>query len=135
MNKVDKFFQFFIENLEDKRINISKKMKYGYRYYYITFTVDEDPGSKQNSNQSYFQYRDNMEIIFDNRNVCIEIFGGKEEYPLIIEDKELLEKWSSILEEIVNRNLEERVVDIFESTLNECYNKNLFRELQIKKLL
>ena len=107
-------------------------MKYGYRYYYITFIVDEDPVKK--SSQHIYQYRDNMEVIFDNRNQCIEVFGGDESYPLIVEDKELLTKWSSILEEIINKNLEERVVDVFEKTLNDCYNKNLYRELQMKKL-
>lgn len=132
MEKLDKFLEFFIENIDDKRILVSKKMKYGYRYYYITFIVDEDPVKK--SSQQIYQYRENMEVIFDNRNQCIEIFGGDESFPLIVEDKELLNKWSSILEEIVNRNLEERVVDIFEKTLNDCYNKNLYRELQMKKL-
>lgn len=134
MDKIDKFLEFFIENIDDKRISVSKKMKYGFRYYYINFMVDEDPTIK-NQHNSLYQYRDNMEIIFDNRNGCIEIFGGDENYPLIVEDKELLKKWSNILEEIVNKNLEDRVVNIFEKTLNECYNKNLYRELQIKKLL
>lgn len=131
MEKLDKFLQFFIDNSDDKRISISKKMKYGFRYYYITFVVDEDPVKQ--SNQLY-QYRENMEVTFDNRNGCIEIFGGDEGYPLIVEDKDLLSKWSSILEEIVSHNLENRVIDIFEKTLNECYNKNLYRELQMKKI-
>jgi hypothetical protein len=132
MQKIDKFLEFFIENLDDKRISVSKKMKYGYRYYYINFMVDEDP--TKNQQNSIYQYRDNMEIIFDNRNVCIEIYGGDESNTIIVEDKTLLEKWSSILEEIVNRNLEDRVINVFEKTLNECYNKNLYRELQMKKL-
>ena len=134
MDKIDKFFHFFLENIDDKRISVSKKMKYGYRYYYITFTIDEEPATKQKSNHSYFQYKENMEIIFDNRNSCIEIYGGKEEHPIIIENKDLLEKWSQILEEIVNKNIEERVINIFETTLNECHNKNLYRELQMKKI-
>lgn len=133
MQKIDKFLKFFIENLDDKRISVSKKMKYGHRYYYINFMVDEDP-TIQNNQHSLYQYRDNMEIIFDNRNGCIEIYGGDENNTLIVEDKILLEKWSTTLEEIVNRNLEDRVIDVFEKTLNECYNKNLYRELQMKKL-
>jgi methyl coenzyme M reductase beta subunit len=132
MQKIDKFLEFFIENLDDKRISVSKKMKYGYRYYYINFMVDEDP--TKNQQNSIYQYRDNMEIIFDNRHACIEIYGGDESNTIIVEDKTLLEKWSSILEEIVNRNLEDRVINVFEKTLNECYNKNLYRELQMKKL-
>lgn len=133
MDKIDKFLEFFIENIDDKRISVSKKMKYGFRYYYINFMVDEDPTIK-NQHNSLYQYRDNMEIIFDNRNKCIEVFGGDENYPLIVEEPILLEKWSNILEEIVSENLEDRVINIFEKTLNECYNKNLYRELQMKKL-
>ena len=132
MQKIDKFLEFFIENLDDKRISVYKKMKYGHRYYYINFLVDDDPN--QNSKNGIYQYRDNMEIVFDNRNLCIEVYGGDENNTLIIEDKNLLEKWSSILEEISSKNLEDRVINIFEKTLNECYNKNLYRELQMKKL-
>jgi hypothetical protein len=132
MEKIDKFLEFFIENLDDKRISVYKKMKYGHRYYYINFLVDDDPN--QNTKNSIYQYRDNMEIVFDNRNLCIEVYGGDENNTLIIEDKNLLEKWSNILEEITCRNLEDRVISIFENTLNECYNKNLYRELQMKKL-
>ena len=133
MNKIDKFLEFFIENIDDKRISVSKKIKYGHRYYYINFMIDEDP-TGQNNQSGIYSYRDNMEIVFDNRNECIEVYSG-DENNLIVEDKILLEKWSSILEEIVNTNLEDRVINIFEKTLNECYNKNLYRELQIKKLL
>lgn len=133
MEKIDKFLEFFLDNIDDKRISISKKMKYGHRYYYINFMVDEDP-TIQNNQNSIYQYRDNMEIIFDNRNECIEIYGGDESNTIIVEDKLLLEKWSNILEEVVNKDLENRVINIFEKTLNECYNKNLYRELQMKKL-
>jgi hypothetical protein len=131
MEKINKFLEYFIENIDDERITIYKKMKYGHRYYYVNFSIDEDPIKGQTS---LFQYRDNMEIIFDNRNECIEFFGGDEIYPLILEDKELLKKWNPILESIVSNNIENRIVDIFEKTLNSCYNKNLYRELQMKKL-
>jgi len=131
MEKINKFLEYFIENIDDERITIYKKMKYGHRYYYVNFSIDEDPIKGQTS---LFQYRDNMEIIFDNRNECIEFFGGDELYPLILEDKELLKKWNPILESIVSNNIENRIVDIFEKTLNSCHNKNLYRELQMKKL-
>jgi hypothetical protein len=132
MQNLDKFLQFFIDHKDDDRISISKKMKYGFRYYYISFYIDDDPNK---NNQNYgFKYRENLEITFDNRNECIEVFGGDEDHPLIIEDKELLKKWSFILEEIVNDNLENRIVNVFEKTLTDCYNKNLHRELQMKKI-
>lgn len=133
MKKIDKFIEFFVENKDDKRINIFKKIKYGYKYYHIQFTIDEDPSNLKN-NHGYLSYRENMEILFDNRNQCVEIFGGDEKNSIIIEDIQLLEKWSNILEDIVSSNIENRAVDIFEKTISECYNKNLYRELQMKKL-
>ncbi len=133
MQKIDKFLEFFLEHLDDERITVYKKLKYGYRYYHLNFHIDEDP-NQNTANNSYFKYRDSMEIIFDNRNSCIEIIGGDESVPLIIEDKELLEKWSNILEDIVSNKLEERIIDVFEKSLSECFNKNLHRELQMKKI-
>ena len=134
MDKLDKFLEFFLEHADDNRISVFKRMKYGYRYYYISFYIDEDPNKNQNNSNYGFRYRENLEIIFDNRNECIEISGGDEDHPLIVEDKELLKKWSNILEEFVNRNLENRVANMFEKSLNDCYNKNLHRELQMKKI-
>ena len=134
MEKVNSLLEFLLENIEDKRFSVYKKYKYGFKNYYLNFYVDEDPVTKQ-TQQNIYQFRDGLEIVFDNRNKCIEIYGGSEEHPMIVEDEVLLEKWSNILEEIVSRNLEERIVDIFEKTLSTCYNKNLYRELQMKKLL
>ncbi len=133
MEKINKLLEFLLDHLEDNRITVHKKFKYGFKNYYLNFYIDEDPNQNQKQN-SFFRYRDSLEILFDNRNKCIEIYGGNEDHPLIIEDETLLQKWSSILEEIVSKNLEERCVDVFEKTLSECYNKDLYRELQIKKL-
>lgn len=133
MDKFDELLQFLIHNKSDDRISVYKKMKYGYRHYYINFYIDEDPNQSQLQNTIY-KYGGSMNITFDNRNKCIEIDGGNEDYPIIIEDQKLLEKWSNILEEIVNENIEKRIVNIFEKTLEECYNKNLHRELQMKKI-
>ena len=133
MKKIDKFLEFFLDHIDDPRISIYKKMKYGHRYYYITFIIDEDPSIRGNSS-GMFQYRENLEIVFDNRNGCIEVYGG-ESNTLIIEDLELLQKWSNIIEGVVSEKLEEKVIDVFEKSLSDCFNKNLHRELQMKKIL
>ena len=86
MKKLDKLLDFLMDNLNDDRISVFKKMKYGFRYYYISLYIDEDPNQKSNHNYG-FRYRDNLEITFDNRNECIEFFGGNEDHPIIIEDK------------------------------------------------
>jgi hypothetical protein len=133
MQKIDKFLEFFIDHIDDPRISVYKKMKYGHRYYYINFIIDEDP-TLGKSHSGMFHYRENLEIVFDNRNSCIEIHSG-DSNSLIVEDLELLQKWSNIIEGIVSEKLEDRVVEVFEKSLNECYNKNLHRELQMKKIL
>jgi hypothetical protein len=132
MKKIDKFLEFFIDHIDDPRISVYKKMKYGHRYYYISFIIDEDPSLRNNSGM--FGYRENLEIVFDNRNCCIEVYGG-ESNTIIIEDMELLNKWSNIIEGIVSENIEDKVVDIFEKSFSNCFNKNLHRELQMKKIL
>lgn len=42
MNELDKFLIFLMENTDDDRINIWKKMKYGYRHYYISLHIDQE---------------------------------------------------------------------------------------------
>ena len=131
MDKFDELLQFIIDNRNDSRITLFKKMRYGCRYYYIDFFIDEDPNKSINN---IYDHGTSMNILFDNRNKCIEIDGLNEDRSIIIEDLQLLEKWSNILEEILNENVEKRIVDIFEKTLESCYNKNLHRELQMKKI-
>ena len=131
MKKIDMFLEFLLEQIGDTRLSIFKKIKYGHRYYYISFLIDEEPNLKKNSP---FQFRENLEIIFDNRNNCIEIHGGEYNNALIIEDTCLLKKWSEILETIVSDQLEDKVITLFEKSLNDCYNKNIYRELQMKKI-
>jgi hypothetical protein len=54
---------------------------------------------------------------------------------IIIEDKKLVSKWSDILEEYINRDVSIKTKDVIESALSSCYNKNLHRTYQMKKIL
>ena len=54
---------------------------------------------------------------------------------MVIEDESLLDKWSNKFEEILNDDLENKSIKIIETALKESYSKNLYRELQMKKLL
>ena len=39
---LDEYIQFLMNNIDkDNRINLNKKMKYGFRHYYLTLTIDE----------------------------------------------------------------------------------------------
>ena len=77
MKEIDEFLHFLLEHESDERISFSKKMKYGYRYYYISFNIDEK-SEDDNKNQSFgslrgYRISDSIEIVVDNRNTCIEL--------------------------------------------------------------
>lgn len=139
MKEIDEFLHFLLEHESDERISFTKKMKYGYRYYYINFNIDEKPEEDKNKNQSYglrgYRISDSIEIIVDNRNGCVELIHDNGMENIIIEDKYLLDKWSHILEEYINKDMSTKVKDVIEGALSSCYNKNLHRTYQMKKIL
>jgi len=79
MKVIDEFLEFLLEHESDHRISFSKKMRYGYRYYYINFNIDEKPEEDTSQQIVYSQYShgstkslsyrisDSIEIIIDNR--------------------------------------------------------------------
>jgi hypothetical protein len=140
MKEIDEFLQFLLEHESDERISFSKKMKYGYRYYYISFNIDEKPEDDSNKNQSFgslrgYRITDSIEIVVDNRNTCVELIYDNSIENIIIEDKNLVDKWSNILEEYINNDVSTKVKNIIENALSSCYNKSLHRTYQMKKIL
>lgn len=135
MNEIDDFLQFLFDHNEDDRIEISKEMKYGHRYYYISFNIDEEPEQNANNKNSFNSYtRESIDFCIDNRNVCINITQYHEKN-IIIEDEKLVKKWSDILEEYIQKENKERLNGFLEKSLAKCYNKNFYREVQMKKIL
>ena len=53
----------------------------------------------------------------------------------MIEDSELVKKWSEIIENYIEDNNKDRLSGFIEKTLSKCHNKNLYREFQMKKIL
>jgi hypothetical protein len=125
VKEIDDFLEFLMDFIYDDRLSIYKRMKYGYRHYHIDFEIDEEKSTS---------YPDKLRFIIDNRNVCIEIISPGENDILIIEDKELVEKWSAFCEEFLNKNMSEKVHNIFEKSLQSCFRKDIFREYQMRKL-
>ncbi len=139
MKEIDEFLHFLLEHESDERISFSKKMKYGYKYFYISFNIDEKQEEENNKNQSYGQLRayritDSVEIVIDNRNTCVEMLYEHGSENIIIEDKNLVDKWTQILEDFINKDISKKTLNIIEKTLSSCYNKNLYREYQMKKI-
>lgn len=130
MQQLDEFIQLLLDNIDnDERITLDKRIKYGCRHYYLQLDIDED---KTQKNTHFF--RDNLEIHFDGRNSCIEV-NGHDEQSVIIEDEEMLKKWSEVFEKIIKANLETKLKDKITTSLNACNNKSLLRQYQMKKLI
>ena len=131
---LDNMIQFLMDHIDrDDRISVIKKMKYGFRHYHLILSIDEE-NTNLNSNQNHYHFRESLEINFDNRNKCIEIMSYNED-SMIIEDNELLEKWNEVLENYINKNIDDKIKDAFEKSLIKCHNKSLHREYQMKKIL
>ena len=41
MKELDEFLTFLFENLEDERIEVTKKMKYGYRHFGVNVYLEK----------------------------------------------------------------------------------------------
>ncbi len=127
---LDKFIEFLFEHKYDDRIDITKAIKFGFKHYCISLSVDEAP-----DNNRSVRYAEQLEILFDNRNKCIQVSYNHGSRNLIFEDDILLEKWSSKLDEYLTKKYKNQIVDVFEETLKSCYNKSLYREYQLKKIV
>jgi hypothetical protein len=127
MKEIDEFLHFLMENESDRRIKFSKKMKYGYRYYYITFNIDDEPDTNH-----IFKITESIDIIVDNRNKYIELVYDHHSSSIIIEDDSLVDKWSQTLEEYINKDISVKITNLIEKSLSSCYEKNLYR---MKKIL
>jgi hypothetical protein len=141
MKEIDEFLEFLLQNESDERISISKKMKFGYRNYYVNFYIDDEPEDKtKNQNQGYaalrsYRIQDSIDIVIDNRNKCIELTYDSGASNIIVEDEELINKWNGILEEYISRDLSSKTKDVIEKALSDCYKKDLHRQYQMKKIL
>jgi len=141
MKEIDEFLEFLMKNESDERISISKKMKFGYRNYYVNFYIDDEPEDKtKNPNQGYgslraYRIQDSIDIVIDNRNKCIELTYDSGSSNIIVEDEELINKWNDILEEYINKDISNKAKTAIEKALSDCYQKDLHRQYQMKKIL
>ncbi len=132
MEEIDEILNFLLKNKSDDRISIYKKMKYGYRHYHIDFEIDEE----NRTSKSY--YTDHISIEIDNRNNCITMsspYIENKTSSILLENKDLVDKWSSILEEEIDKNLSSNIKNIFEKSLSSCFRKDIYRSYQMRKIL
>lgn len=135
MNEIDEFLTFLYDNIEDERIEVSKKMKYGFRHFGINLylenkepdtTINGSTGQVLTENSSY----SSIHILVDCRNNCIEFNVNMDD--VVIEDIDLTQKWADLLEEYLNNKLENKVSTLINNGLSKT---DLLREYKLKKLI
>lgn len=134
MNEIDEFLTFLYENIEDERIEVSKKMKYGFRHFGINLYLENKTESDVTYNGSTGQITDNsynsIQILIDCRNNCIELNVNMDD--VLIEDIDLTQKWADLLEEYLNKKLENKVSTLINNGLSKT---DLLREYKLKKII
>jgi hypothetical protein len=135
MNELDLFLTHLFTNIDNEDINLSKKMKYGYRHYYLNVNVEKEEQEDKNSiNNSgiYLSGGGDFCITIDNRNKCIDIFSNFDN--IVVEDKDLVDKWTEIFEEYIQTGLETEVGNLINNVFSNSTQKNLLRDYKLKKI-
>lgn len=128
MNEIDNFISFLFSNIDNENVNITKKMKYGFQFFYLNVLLENDKPSEYN----YASY-DDLSIIIDNRNKCIEICSGAYN-AIIIEDLDLVNKWSEIFNNFYNSTLNRDIENLINDTFINTKQKDLLRDYKLKKI-
>jgi len=55
MEELEEFLKFVFENLKDPRVEFYKKMKYGYRHYFINVTLSIQKMNKEIESQRLYK--------------------------------------------------------------------------------
>ena len=69
MEELDRFLHFLLENIDDRRIHISKKMKYGFQHFYISFNIDQLDKDGTDGRQNSIFHNNSLSIVIDKLRV------------------------------------------------------------------
>lgn len=116
------FLNYIWENIDDSRIQLSKKMKYGYRYYHLHIHL---PTKSQRC----------LIVNVDDRNYILELnydYGDT----VVIESEDLSKFWISRFESFyqsqIENNLNRVITDFIEDT--EPKGKDFWRDWNMNKI-
>jgi hemerythrin-like domain-containing protein len=138
MNELDLFLTHLFCNIENEDITLSKKMKYGYRNYYLNVNVEKESETEDTNNNSignkYYSLTSvgDFCITIDNRNKCIDIFSNFDN--LTVESEDLVNKWTEIFEDYIKNGLEKEVSNLINNVFSNSNQKNLLRDYKLKKM-
>lgn len=137
MKELDLFLTHLFANIDGKDITLSKKMKYGYRHYYLNVYVEkekeETDKNSVNNSGIYSLNGSDFSITIDNRNKCIDIFSNFDS--IVVEDKDLVDKWTEIFEDYIQKDLEKEVGNLINNVFSNSTQKDLLREYKLKKII
>ncbi len=122
MKNLENFLNYVIDNLDDDRIHISKKVKYGCRYFTVSINLPTI-----NSRE--------ITIIVDTRNHIIEVgydFGQN----VVIESESLTKKWADIFEKKYTEDIDQRFDVILNDFISQTdkTGKDFWRDWTMKKI-
>jgi len=128
MQEIDQLINFIFSNIEDESVNLKKRLKNGHRNYYLNVELQYESSASSNCSISH----DDFSIVIDNENGCLDIFSNFEN--LIIESKELCDKWSVVFEDYLSNNISKEFDKIIEKTFANSSQKNILREYKLQKI-
>ena len=105
MEELEDFLNYVLENIDDPRIIINKKLKYSYKYYLINVDLPTKNGST-------------LHITIDNRNHIIELTYdyGKS---VVYESEEFSKIWMDKLEIEYQKIIKSRISDLIINFMDE----------------
>ena len=122
MEELEDFLNYVLENIDDPRIIINKKLKYSYKYYLINVDLPTKNGST-------------LHITIDNRNHIIELTYdyGKS---VVYESEEFSKIWMDKLEIEYQKILKSRISDLIINFMDETENegKDFWRGWTMNKI-
>lgn len=122
MNEFQDFIEYIIDNIDDPRVSISKKLKYGFKYLYINLDI---PNINSRS----------ITIVIDNRNMVIELVYDYGE-SLVYESKELIDKYTPIIDSVYEKRLSDRTSSLIGQFMEDTdtTGKDFWREWTMNKI-
>jgi len=128
MQEIDQLINFIFSNIGDESVSLKKRLKNGHRNYYLNVELQYESSASSNCSSSH----DDFSIVIDNENGCLDIFSNFEN--LIIESKELCDKWSVVFEDYLSNNISKEFDKIIEKTFANSSQKNILREYKLQKI-
>jgi hypothetical protein len=109
MEELEEFLKYLFDNIDDPRIILNKKLKYGYRYYFIIVDLPTINGRT-------------LTVSVDNRSHIVEITYDYGE-SIVYESVEFSKIWMDKLEIEYQKIFKSRISDIISNFMDDTEPK------------